>query len=218
MSETISTAMSSDTKKRSAGSVKTKKEMSIPHCGSVTPNDSPLSHRSTSSQRAAAARPANTPSTAGSATITSLRSGSIASRYWSSVACSGVDGAYTGRLRNARFRLSPTTAAMMTKATAKSAALVPHCVQSTFEKPSWSNHSTSVQKLAARSTRATMAASTAAVTPSGLTFRRSPLARRTGRGGLAKDTGFYLWSGTVPSGPTYGTPVRFHRSGPVLRS
>ena len=42
--------------------------------------------------------------------------------------------------------------------------------------------------------------------------------RRTGRGGLAKDTGFYLWSGTVPSGPTYGTPARFHRSGPVLRS
>src|SRR5690606_16523047 len=46
-----------------------------------------------------------------------------------------------------------------------------------------------------------------------LTFRRSSLVRRTGRGGLAKDTGFYLWSGTVPSRPTYGTDMRFHRSG-----
>ena len=46
-----------------------------------------------------AAAPANRPSTAGPTIMTSRRSGSIASRYWSRFACSCVDGAYTGRDR-----------------------------------------------------------------------------------------------------------------------
>jgi hypothetical protein len=89
--------MRNDTTNRSPGSVKTKNDRSIPYCGSTRPNSTPFIHSCTVDHCWDAAAPAKKPSSAGAATMTTLRSGSTASRYWSRLACSGVVGAYTGR-------------------------------------------------------------------------------------------------------------------------
>ncbi len=65
----------------------------MPHCGSVVPNGTEFSARRTVCHCEDAAAPAKKPTSAGATIMTTLRSGSIASRYWSRVACSGVDGA-----------------------------------------------------------------------------------------------------------------------------
>ncbi|MNW61455.1 hypothetical protein D3C74_395140 [compost metagenome] len=89
----ITAAMRNPTTNRSTGSVNTKNEMSIPYCGSSVPKGTEFIASRTVLHCEDAAAPAKNPMMAGPATVTTLRSGSTASRYWSSVACSGVEGA-----------------------------------------------------------------------------------------------------------------------------
>ena len=82
-----------DAEPQRRAAVKTKNPRSMPNCGSVSPKGSLLNASSTVRHCAEAATPAKKPTRTGAAIMTTRRSGSTASRYWSSVACSGVLGA-----------------------------------------------------------------------------------------------------------------------------
>src|SRR5690625_1774545 len=148
----------------------------MPHCGSACPKGWALNASRNGCHWVAVAEAAKKPITTGAPMNASFRSGSNASRYRSRSRCCGVVGTYIGRCLYARCSLSQTTPHIRMTPTRNNTALVVHCVNSTWEYPSWSNHTHSVQNR--DNTRKPML--TATSTP--IVGRSGPRRPRDGRG------------------------------------